>query len=168
MARYASQANTASVYGGLIDDLPLSPAERRHARRRKNAEDEGVRISRYPHPVSLHITTGEKGAMIFFAVLFGLIFIGVIGIEAYSVSIQHEINKVNADTAIVQKDIDDLYVAIEKDRNLETIEKRAKKELKMDYPAADQLKYTNELKKAKKKDKSKDLAQSIREEAYET
>jgi cell division protein FtsL len=155
----------SSVYGGLLDDAPPPPAERRHDRRRKNAAEKGVRLSRYSRPASLHISPVEKNIMIFVAVFIAVMFIGVIALEAYSVSIQQEINKKNAKTATVQKEIDELYVSIEQGSNIAAIEKGAKKNLKMVYPSSDQIKYAKEI---KIKDKDVDIAEDIRSETYGT
>jgi cell division protein FtsL len=153
----------SSVYGGLLDDAPLPAPERRRERRRKTAADQGVRIGRYSRPALPHITSAEKSMMIFVAVFIAAIFIGVIALEAYSVSIQHEINKKNSETAAIQKEIDELYVAIEEGNNIGAIEKSAKKDLKMVYPSGNQIKYGKDI-KTKKKDA--DIVESIRSTAY--
>jgi len=155
----------SSVYGGLLDDASPAPAERRHVRRRKNAAENGIRLSRYVRPASLHISPAEKNIMIFVAMFIAVIFIGVIALEAYSVSIQHEINKRNSETATIQKEIDELYINIEQGSNIAAIEKNAKKELKMIYPTSDQMKYEKDI---KIKDKNVDIAEDIRSEAYGT
>jgi cell division protein FtsL len=153
----------SSVYGGLLDDVSPPPAERRHERRRKNAAGHGVRISRYSRPALPHISSAEKSIMIFVAVFISAIFIGVIALEAYSVSIQHEINKKGAETATIQKEIDDLYVSIEQGNNIAAIENNAKKKLEMRYPSSEQLKYEKDI---KVKNKDVNIAEDIRSEAY--
>jgi cell division protein FtsL len=134
-----------SVFGGLLDDAPPPPSERRHERRRKQAAGQGVRISRYSRPALPHISAAEKGILIFVAAFVAAALVGVIALEAYSVSIQHGINKKNTERAAIQKDIDELYVAIEQGSNISVIEKRAEKDLKMRYPAQDQLKYGKDI-----------------------
>ncbi|MDR1043084.1 MAG: hypothetical protein LBL54_04185 [Clostridiales Family XIII bacterium] len=153
----------SSVYGGLLDDAPPPPAERRHDRRRKHAADHGVRISRYSRPALPHISAAEKNIMIFVTVFIAAIFIGVIALEAYSVSIQHEINKKGAETASIQKEIDELYVSIEQGNNIAAIEEKAKKNLEMRYPSSEQLKYEKDI---KVKNKDVNIAGDIRSEAY--
>ncbi|MDR3224897.1 MAG: hypothetical protein LBT52_01220 [Clostridiales Family XIII bacterium] len=155
----------SSVYGGLLDDASPPPAERRHKRRRKNAAENGVRLSRYTQPLSLHILPAEKNIMIFVAMFIALIFIGVISLEAYSVTIQHEINKKHAETAAIQKEIDDLYINIEQGSNIAALEKGAKKELQMVYPSSEQIKYAKDI---EINDKEVDIAEDIRGEAYGT
>jgi cell division protein FtsL len=155
----------SSVYGGLLDDAPLPPAERRHERRRDKAAEKGIHIGRYARPAFPRISRAEKNIMIFVAVFNALIFIGVIAIEAYSVSIQHEINKKNSRTADIQQEIDELYVSIEQGKNIAAIEKSAKKELNMLYPSSEQIKYEKDI---KAKDKDVDIAEDIRSEAYGT
>jgi cell division protein FtsL len=153
----------SSVYGGLLDDAPPPAAERRHDRRRKHAADQGVRIGRYSRPALPHISSAEKSIMIFVAVFISVIFIGVIALEAYSVSIQHEINKKGAATATIQKDIDELYVSIEQGNNIAAIEEKAQKNLEMRYPSSEQLKYEKDV---KVKDRNVNIADDIRSEAY--
>jgi cell division protein FtsL len=153
----------SSVYGGLLDDVAPPPAERRHDRRRKNAADHGVRIGRYSRPALPHISSAEKSIMIFVAVFIAVIFIGVIALEAYSVSIQHEINKKGAETATIQKEIDELYVSIEQGNNIAAIEERAKKKLEMRYPSSEQLKYEKDI---KVKNRDVNIAGDIRSVVY--
>jgi cell division protein FtsL len=153
----------SSVYGGLLDDAPRSPSERRHERRRSKASERGVHISRYSRPALPHISHAEKSIMIFIAVFIAAIFIGVIALEAYSVSIQHEINKTNTQAADIQKEIDDLYVAIEQGKNIGAIEKSAKKKLDMSYPSSGQIKYEKDI---KVKNRDVDLSEKLRSEAY--
>jgi cell division protein FtsL len=162
---FADTRAGSSVYGGLLDDAPPPPAERRHERRRKNAAENGIRIGRYSRPISLHISSTEKNILIFVAVFIAAILIGVIALEAYSVSIQHGINQKNSETAAVQKEIDELYVAIEKGSNIATIEKGAKKKLKMVYPSASQTKYAKDI---KIKNKDADITEYIRSKVYGT
>jgi cell division protein FtsL len=153
----------SSVYGGLLDDAAPPPAERRHERRRRQAAERGVRIGRYSRPALPHISPAEKSIMIFLAVFVASIFIGVIALEAYSVSIQHKINKNTAGAAAIQKEIDELYVSIEQGNNIAAIEKRAKKDLDMRYPSSGQLKYGKDL---KPDDEATDIAGEIRSEAH--
>jgi cell division protein FtsL len=160
---FAKRRASSSVYGGLIDDPPLSASERIHERRRSTAAERGIRISRYAKPALPRITSAEKGIMVFVAVFISFILMGVIGLEAYSVSIQHGINKKNVETATIQKEIDELYVAIEQGSNIEAIEKKAKNNLKMRYPSSSQLKYGKDI---KIKDVKADIAEDIRNEAY--
>ncbi|MDR0519675.1 MAG: hypothetical protein LBG82_06465 [Clostridiales Family XIII bacterium] len=135
----------SSVYGGLVDDEVLPAAERRHQRRRRDAAESGGRIKRYARPATPRITASEKGILVFVALFVASIFIGVIALEAYSVSIQHEINKTNAETAAVQKRIDELYVAIEDGSNIAVIEESAKADLNMVYPASSQMVYAKDI-----------------------
>jgi cell division protein FtsL len=160
---FSKHRTGSSVYGGLLDDAPLSPSERRHERRRGRAAERGVHISRYSRPALPHISHAEKSIMIFVAVFIAVIFIGVIALEAYSVSIQHGINKTNGETADLQKEIDDLYVAIEQGKNIGAIEKNAKKRLNMSYPSSEQIKYGKDI---KVKNKDVDISEDIRSEAY--
>ncbi|MDR1293021.1 MAG: cell division protein FtsL [Clostridiales Family XIII bacterium] len=153
----------SSVYGGLLDDAPLPAPERRHERRRKTAADHGVRIGRYSRPAFPHISSAEKSIMIFVAVFISALFIGVIALEAYSVSIQHEVNKIGAETASIQKEIDELYVSIEQGNNIAAIEDSAKKKLEMRYPSSEQLKYEKDI---KVKDKDANIIENIRSKAY--
>jgi cell division protein FtsL len=162
---FADHRAGSSVYGGLLDDAPLSVPERRHERRRVKAAERGVRIGRYSRPTLPHISASEKGIMIFVAIFVATIFIGVIALEAYSVSIQHGINKKHAEAADIQKEIDELYVSIEQGKNIGTVEKQAKKELNMLYPSSEQIKYEKDI---KVKDKDVDLVDDIRRSAYGT
>jgi cell division protein FtsL len=155
----------SSVYGGLLDDAPLPVAERRHERRREKAAEKGVHISRYSRPALSHISHAEKNIMVFVAIFISVIFIGVVALEAYSVSIQHDINKKKSETADIQREIDELYVSIEQGKNIAAIEKGAKKELNMLYPSSGQIKYAKDI---KAKDKDVDIAEDIRSEVYGT
>jgi cell division protein FtsL len=155
----------SSVYGGLLDDPVPPAAERRRERVRTTAAERGVRIGRYSRPAFPHISSSEKGIMVFVAVFVAVIFIGVIALEAYSVSIQHRINKSHAEAADIQKEMDEIYVSIEQGKNIEAIEKKAKKQLDMLYPSSEQIKYGKDI---KVKDKGVDIAEDIRSDAYGT
>jgi hypothetical protein len=99
--------------------------------------------------------------MIIAVIVLGAMFLGVIFLAAYGASVQREINRVNAKTAVLREEIDNLTLSIEKGRNIETIEQKALLEQGMIYPAGAQLKYLEELQL-----QPTDLAQSIREHAY--
>jgi cell division protein FtsL len=112
-------------------------------------------------PPRIILSAREKASLLFLVVLAGLVFFGAIFASAYCAKIQKEINQTNAQSAVVQEEIDKLYIEIEQGRNIQTIEKAAKKNLKMKYPTGDRIKYIGEIKY-----KKEDLAQYLREKAY--
>jgi cell division protein FtsL len=138
---------------GEAEAKPATPARRGTATRQNAAP-----VHAAPQ---IHISAGEKVRMIIAVVFIGTMFLGVIFMAAYGASVQREINRVNADAAVLREDIDNLNLAIEKGRNIGTIEHRALAELGMIYPAGSQLKYFEEIEAP-----TTDLAQAIREHAY--
>jgi cell division protein FtsL len=155
----------SSVYGGLIDDAVPPASERRHERRRRSAAEKGVRISRYAHQAQLHITAAEKSIIISVVILFAAILVAVIALQAYGVSVQHGINKKNAEMAATQKEIDELSIAIEEGSNIATIAKSAKKDLKMVYPSSGQIKYAKDI---TPKSAGTDVAEDVEGDGYGT
>jgi cell division protein FtsL len=162
---FADHRAGSSVYGGLSYGATSHAEKSRSDRRRPDAREKDSRHRRFSHPAEAHISHAEKGIMIFVAVFIAAIFIGVIALEAYSVSIQHEINKTAAQTALVQQEIDDLYIAIEQGSNIAAIEKRAREKLNMAYPTSEQTKYAGDI-EADAGDV--DIAEDIRSKAYGT
>ncbi|MDR1028705.1 MAG: hypothetical protein LBL63_04725, partial [Clostridiales Family XIII bacterium] len=109
----------------------------------------------------VQMTAAEKIRLVITVFVVGALFLGVIFLTAYGASMQRDINKVNAQSAAIDDDIDNLRLSIERGRNIKTIEQRATAELGMIYPAGTQLKYLAEMELA-----PTDMAQSIKEKAY--
>lgn len=145
-----------------IDTVPdeRSPEERKKARR-KIAKAKRKRVHQEEMSVSA-IASKDRRLAILTVVVLGLIMLGVIFISAYCASIKSEINHVNKEIAVLQEDIDYLKLEIESGSNIATIEDRALKDLGMIYPTADQFVYIEGI-----KSKDNDLAQAIKENAYE-
>ena len=137
-----------------------TPEERKKARRRmakakrKRAYQEEMSVSA--------IASKDRRLAILTVVVLGIIMLGIIFISAYCASIKSEINKVNKEIAVLQEDIDYLKLEIESGSNIATIEDKALKDLGMIYPTADQFVYIEGI-----KPKDNDLAQAIKENAYE-
>lgn len=144
---------------GAVPD-ERSPEERKKARRkiakakRKRAQQEEMSVSA--------IASKDRRLAILTVVVLGLVMLGIIFISAYCASIKSEINQVNKEIAVLQEDIDYLKLEIESGSNIATIEDRALKDLGMIYPTADQFVYIEGI-----KSKDNDLAQAIKENAYE-
>jgi hypothetical protein len=120
----------------IVPDAPV-----RAPRRRDNAEF--TRRVHYPR-----ISTKSKVItfmLIFFA---GLVLFGIIMLSSYQANIRYEINRAKTETASVQEDIDELRVAIEKGNNIDIIEQTAMNELGMEYPAAKQIVYLEDVNEA--------------------
>lgn len=138
---------------------PRTPGERKKARRkiakakRKRNKDISMRVA----------ANRDRKLAIATVVVMGVIMLGVIFVSAYCADIKHDINLVNKDITALQEDIDYLKVEIESGNNIATIEKKALKSLGMIYPTADQFEYLEGTKSTKKED----MAQVIKENAYE-
>ncbi|MDR1953255.1 MAG: hypothetical protein LBQ21_02055 [Clostridiales Family XIII bacterium] len=163
MAR-TRQSNTAAY--AYRDEPAISrEAERAEpkrtpgASRRKEAPRQDAVALRSAHLI--HMTASEKFRMVVAVIILGAMFLGVIFLAAYGASVQREINRINAKAAVLQEEIDNLTLAIEKGRNIETIEKKALVEYGMIYPTGSQLKYLEELQLH-----PEDMAQTIKEHAY--
>lgn len=158
----SSQMTAVELNKMRVADVPdpRTPAERKKARRkiakakRKRSKDISMRVA---------ANRDRKLAIATVAVI-GLILLGMIFVSAYCANVKHDINVVNKEILAIQEDIDYLKVEIESGNNLATIEKKAIKELGMVYPTADQFRYLDRTKSAKKED----MAQVIKENAYET
>jgi cell division protein FtsL len=115
----------------------------------------------FGRPSRIILSVREKMSIFFLIVVIGVLFFGTIFTSAYCAGLQKDINLANAQAALVQEEIDKLNIEIETGRNISSIEKSAKKKLKMDYPADDKIKYIDKMKYNKD-----DLAQYLREKAY--
>jgi cell division protein FtsL len=116
----------------------------------------------------LHLTAGEKIRMLIAAIFMSGLLLGLVLLTAWSAAIQSDINRTNAQGAVVQEEIDALKVQIEQSRNISVIQQRATDELHMLYPSAQQLVYVEDLKVQTASAISlENLAQTIREKAYE-
>ncbi|MDR0357731.1 MAG: hypothetical protein LBH63_05140 [Clostridiales Family XIII bacterium] len=116
-------------------------------------------VIRPPHIVLMTMT--EKVRMVTAVFVLGMMFLGVISLAAYGTSVQREINRINAQAALVDEDIVKLNLSIEKGRNIGMIEQKALTELGMIYPKGTQLKYLAEIEA-----QPVDLAQTIKEKVY--
>jgi cell division protein FtsB len=123
-----------------------------------------VPVERFAAPPRIVLSLRERLGLLFLIGLVGLVLLGAVLIEAKCASIQQEINSIHAQTADIRDDIDKLYIEIEQGRRIETIEKRAKKELHMVYPLRDRMKYLDEIQY--NEEEKQDLIQYIREKAY--
>lgn len=91
-------------------------------------------------------TLRDKIAMTSALLLIGLVFIGLVFLSMYMASIQNDINKIEANAAVLQEDVENLQLAIEQKKNIAVIESKAIK-LGMIYPRPDkgELIYLDDL-----------------------
>lgn len=139
-----------------------STPEERKQTRRKVAKAKRKRERQEQVSLSAAVAKDRKYAIATIIVL-GLIFLGMISVSAYCASINDEINKVNREISVLQEEIDFLKVEIESGLNIATIEQKALEELGMIYPTADQFVFAEG-----KKAKNNNMAQAIKENAYES
>jgi cell division protein FtsL len=104
-------------------------------------------VAFHPHPLSIRLSAREKVTMILVIATVAAVFIGMVFLSAYCATIQKDINRTNAQMAVIQEDIDNLQLAIEQKKNIAVIESRAEA-LGMVYPDAEagQLLYLADLK----------------------
>ena len=100
---------------------------------------------------AVRLTLRDKLAMLLLILLAAAIFTGMIFLSAWRATIQQDINQTDAKIAVVQEDIDNLQLAIEKKKNIAVIESKALT-MGMIYPAAEagQLIYLEDIEKGKK------------------
>ena len=96
------------------------------------------RSSRVHYP---HISVGEKAFIIFIIIMIGAAFLSSIFISAYSEKIQNDINVTKANTAALQKEIDNINILIEEEKTIPSLEKKAKEIVGMKYPTAEDKVY---------------------------
>ncbi len=106
------------------------------------------------------LTTGEKIKLILTVFGLGAMCIVMIMSSAYTSQIKYNINSINKEISIVEGEIENLIVAIEKESEIVSIEEKALS-LGMIYPSAEQMVFLeNGIRK------ESDFAAVLREEAY--
>lgn len=158
----AGQMTATELNKMRVQTLPdeRTPEERRKARK-KLAKAKRKRLQQEVVTSKTSVSRDRKFAVATVIVI-GMVMVGIIFVSAYCASIKYDINTMNKEIVALQEDIDFLKVEIESGTNIATIEKKALKELGMIYPTAEQFVYID-LKKPVKED----LAQVIKENAYE-
>lgn len=107
------------------------------------------------------IGSKDKARMLLLTILTGLVCICLIVMSAYAAQIKYNINGILAETDRVQGEIANLNVDIKSASNISVIEQRAKAELGMVYPDADQIAYLST-----DGDKIKDFNLALKRIAY--
>lgn len=137
-----------------------TPEERKKARR-KYAKSKSKRKRSLQQENAKKAAARDQKLAIFTIAVIGLVFLCVVFVSAYCTNLKYEINSMNKETLALQEDIDQLKVQIEDNTNIATIEKKARDDLDMIYPTAEQFVYING------EAAQSDMAQVIKENAYE-
>ena len=107
------------------------------------------------------ISTKEKFRLVLLTIVVGILCVSLILTTAYAAKIKFNINTMLKENVIIQGEIENLNVNINKGKNIQIVEARAVAELGMVYPASNQLVYvqgdTNKI---------KDFALVLKEQAY--
>ncbi|MDR2610778.1 MAG: hypothetical protein LBC58_04915 [Clostridiales Family XIII bacterium] len=106
--------------------------------RRRRAETPARRFH-YPY-----ISAKEKAFILSTVIVLGVTFMFIILLSSYQAYMQNEVNSTKAAAASVQKDIDEIRVAIEKSNTIGVIEDNAINQLGMSYPQASQIVYLDD------------------------
>ena len=144
-----AERNTRIIRGNTYDydDNYYMPPPRKATKRSKvyrkkvsKEKYESFNPSRHRNP---YISIKEKSVILMIVLLVGALLFAGTTFSAYRANIQNDINKTNANTAIVQKDIDTLNVAIEEGKTISTLERRAKEDAGMKYASSKEIVYLN-------------------------
>jgi cell division protein FtsL len=140
----ATELRHAQYYANEPARAPVTAPEPvpqpRHNPRRRRKENEFVRRVHYPY-----ISAKEKFFIFTVIIVFSAIFLGIILLSSYHAYMQNDVNVTRAKTASVQEDIDELRVAIERNNNIDVIERKAMKDLGMGYPKSKQIVYLDDV-----------------------
>lgn len=107
------------------------------------------------------ITPKDKFRLLIFTFLIGILCIGLILATAYAANVKTGTNTLIKENAVIQGEIENLTVELEKGVNIQVVESRAIAELGMIYPNHDQLIFLKENKVA-----STDFILAMKEMAY--
>ncbi len=107
------------------------------------------------------INAKDKFSLLVLTVFVGFICVGLIVSTAYAASTKYHINTLMKESAVIQGEIENLNVKIEKASNIQIVEAKAAADLGMIYPTMDRLVYIDT-----NKETVKDFALLLKEEAY--
>lgn len=114
----------------------------------------------YSEKRKISITTGEKIKLIFTVFGLGAMCIVMIMSSAYTSQIKYNINSINKEIGIVEGEIQNLVVAIERESEIVSIEEKALG-MGMIYPSAEQMVFLEDSIR-----EETDFASVLRREAY--
>ncbi len=103
---------------------------------------------------------GYKVKIVVGIIFIGLLFLSIIGIDAYNSKIQYDINTMNAAISEAQKEVQDLQLQIKRAANITNLESRAF-ELGLIYPQFDRIIYLHP-----DVENIEDFALALKESAY--
>ncbi|MBO4992291.1 MAG: hypothetical protein J6E42_09075 [Firmicutes bacterium] len=138
---YAYQENYQK-YG-----LDMRPAEEKKIRERTE-KDAAISVT-------------DKLRLLVLIIMLGALFVGFVAATAYGSKIQYNINTIQAKSAEVQGEIENLNVKIKSATNIQTIEEKALA-MGMVYPKVNEYVYIN----GEKEEPVRDFALALMEQAY--
>ena len=138
---YQQQANYQK-YG-----LDMSPERQRPARTVKKKRQK--------------VTAKDRSRLLVVMFLVGMVFIGIIIVNAFSATVNYNINDITRQNAALQGEIETLSVEINSAKNIEAIEDKATGDLGMVAPDASKSVYLED-----KDVPSKNLAKTLKKNAY--
>lgn len=107
------------------------------------------------------ITAKDKARLMVLTVAVGILCVGLIITTAFAASIKYDTNQMIKENNALEADIENLNVKIYSTNNIEAIEKKATKELGMEYPSSKQIVYLTEEEKP-----AKGFADILKKQAY--
>lgn len=110
---------------------------------------------------TISISWKEKVGVMMLIFVVGALLVGTIATTAYASKVQYDINKIAAESDIVEGEIENLRVEIESAANIQTVEKKAAERLGMVYPGVCEMVYLKAT-----EDTGGNFAAAIKEQAY--
>ena len=107
------------------------------------------------------VTAKDRMRLMTVIFLVGMVFIGVIIVNAFSATVNYNINDIQKQNAALQGEIETLSVEINSAKNIEAIEDKATGELGMVAPSAEKSVYLED-----KDVPTKNLAKALKKNAY--
>lgn len=108
------------------------------------------------------ITAKDRSRLVIVMLIVGLIFVGIVIANAYSATVNYNINDVTRQNAVLQGEIETLSVEINSAKNIGAIEEKATEKLGMVAPSASKSVFLENKDVPKK-----NLARALKENAYE-
>lgn len=137
-----------------------APSEQPERVRRTRQRPEAGRKEERRQEVFL--TPANLRTLIIAVVLIGVLFIGMVVVNAQAAKFQYSINQLRNQNDLLENEISALNIRIERETGIENLEKYATEKLKMFYPQGSECIHVSSLEQGEGS-----LAQLIKEKAYE-
>jgi len=118
-------------------------------------------VERQVKPKSKTFSSIDRGRLMAYIVIMGIILVGIVTASAYTAGLNYEINNMRAANDEIAQDIELLTVELKTATNVAVIEEKAINDLGMVYPAAGSIVYIS-----KETEPVTDFAMLLKEQAY--